>query len=53
MGAPYRADHLGSFLRPPELLQARSDPATTAERLRRAAAEALEQYGDYGPRDAP
>lgn len=28
------------------------DP-TTAERLRRAAAEALEQYGDYGPQDAP
>ena len=28
------------------------DPAT-AERLRRAATEALEQYGDYGPRDAP
>jgi 5-methyltetrahydropteroyltriglutamate--homocysteine methyltransferase len=34
MGAPYRADHLGSFLRPPELLRARSDPATTAEQLR-------------------
>jgi hypothetical protein len=32
-------------------------PATivpsTAERLRRAAAEALEQYGDYGPRSSP
>jgi hypothetical protein len=27
--------------------------ASTAERLRQAAAEALEQYGDYGPRDAP
>jgi len=23
MGAPYRADHVGSFLRPPELLEAR------------------------------
>jgi hypothetical protein len=28
------------------------DPAT-AERLRRAAAEALDRYSDYGPRDAP
>jgi hypothetical protein len=28
------------------------DP-TTAERLRRAAAEALENWGDYGPRDLP
>jgi len=27
--------------------------STTAERLRRAAAEALERYGDYGPVDAP
>ncbi|HSF07710.1 MAG TPA: methionine synthase [Methylomirabilota bacterium] len=34
MGAPYRADHIGSFLRSPELLQARSDPATTPEGLR-------------------
>ncbi len=34
MGAPYRADQVGSFLRPPELLQARSDPATTPEQLR-------------------
>jgi hypothetical protein len=27
--------------------------STTAERLRRAAAGALERYGDYGPVDAP
>jgi hypothetical protein len=27
--------------------------AETADRLRRAAVEALENYGDYGPRDAP
>ncbi|MGE0059398.1 MAG: 5-methyltetrahydropteroyltriglutamate--homocysteine S-methyltransferase, partial [Dehalococcoidia bacterium] len=25
MAAPYRADHVGSLLRPPELLQARQD----------------------------
>jgi 5-methyltetrahydropteroyltriglutamate--homocysteine methyltransferase len=34
MAAPYRADHVGSFLRPPELLRARSDPAVTADQLR-------------------
>ncbi|MDR7482603.1 MAG: methionine synthase [Armatimonadota bacterium] len=27
MGAPYRADHVGSFLRPPELLEARAQGA--------------------------
>ena len=27
--------------------------SSTAERLRQAAAEALERYGDYGPVDAP
>jgi len=32
MHVPYRADHVGSFLRPPELLEARS--AGDAERLR-------------------
>ena len=30
----YRADHVGSFLRPKELLEARADPATTPEQLR-------------------
>src|SRR5215212_3040699 len=37
MPAPYRADHVGSLLRPPELLQARSDYAegkTSLEKLR-------------------
>jgi 5-methyltetrahydropteroyltriglutamate--homocysteine methyltransferase len=34
MTAPYRADQVGSFLRPPELLQARSDPGTSPGRLR-------------------
>jgi len=34
MGAPYRADQVGSFLRPPELLRTRNDPAVTAEQLR-------------------
>lgn len=33
MPAPYRADHVGSLLRPPELLQARQSRAS-AERLR-------------------
>ena len=34
MSAPYRADQVGSFLRPPEILQARNDRGTTPERLR-------------------
>ncbi|HWC04931.1 MAG TPA: methionine synthase [Methylomirabilota bacterium] len=34
MTAPYRADQVGSFLRPSALLQARSDPATPPARLR-------------------
>ncbi len=34
MGAPYRADHVGSLLRPPELLEARRTAATDPERLR-------------------
>ncbi len=34
MGTPYRADHVGSFLRPPELLEARSSGARDPERLR-------------------
>ena len=29
----YRADHVGSFLRPREVLDARSDPGVTPERL--------------------
>jgi 5-methyltetrahydropteroyltriglutamate--homocysteine methyltransferase len=35
MGTPYRADHVGSFLRPGELLEARKNAATDPERLRR------------------
>jgi 5-methyltetrahydropteroyltriglutamate--homocysteine methyltransferase len=34
MTARYRADHLGSLLRPPELLAARSNPGVTAAELR-------------------
>ena len=34
MGAPYRADQVGSFLRPFELLEARRAAATDPERLR-------------------
>ncbi len=34
MGAPYRADQVGSFLRPAELLEARRAAATDPERLR-------------------
>ncbi|HET9994490.1 MAG TPA: hypothetical protein VFQ18_03705, partial [Candidatus Acidoferrum sp.] len=35
MGTPYRADHVGSFLRPGELLEARKNAAADPERLRR------------------
>jgi 5-methyltetrahydropteroyltriglutamate--homocysteine methyltransferase len=34
MPALYRADHVGSFLRPAELLEARNNPATNREQLR-------------------
>ena len=34
MGTPYRADQVGSFLRPPELLEARRTAAADPERLR-------------------
>ncbi len=33
MAAPYRADHVGSFLRSPELLEARRTAAQDPERL--------------------
>jgi 5-methyltetrahydropteroyltriglutamate--homocysteine methyltransferase len=33
MTTPYRADQVGSFLRPPEILEARRDPAMAPERL--------------------
>jgi len=33
MAYKYRADHVGSLLRPPELLEARKNPATTPEQL--------------------
>ncbi|HJT88937.1 MAG TPA: hypothetical protein VJ732_13805 [Bryobacteraceae bacterium] len=34
MKYPYRADHVGSLLRPRELLEARANPQVTAEQLR-------------------
>jgi 5-methyltetrahydropteroyltriglutamate--homocysteine methyltransferase len=34
MATPYRADHVGSFLRPPDLLEARKNAATDPEHLR-------------------
>jgi 5-methyltetrahydropteroyltriglutamate--homocysteine methyltransferase len=34
MPAKYRADHVGSFLRPPDLIEARQSTATDPERLR-------------------
>jgi 5-methyltetrahydropteroyltriglutamate--homocysteine methyltransferase len=34
MGVPYRADHVGSFLRPAELLEARRAPRPDPEQLR-------------------
>src|SRR5262245_1133668 len=52
MGAPYRADQVGSFLRPAELLQARSDPQVRPEQLReledRAILNALARQRDLG-----
>ena len=44
MALPYRADHVGSLLRPPELLEARSqhaDGKITAERLREVEDESI------------
>src|SRR5471032_1457987 len=34
MATQYRADHVGSFLRPPELLEARNNPKTDPGQLR-------------------
>ena len=34
MTVPYRADQVGSFLRPAALLEARKDPSTPPERIR-------------------
>ena len=34
MSTPYRADQVGSFLRPAEILQARQNPAVSADQLR-------------------
>ena len=33
MASPYRADHVGSLLRPQELLDARKDPGVTREQV--------------------
>ena len=49
MSEPFRADHVGSLLRPPELLQARSDHAEgriTADQLRQAEDAAVLQALD-------
>jgi 5-methyltetrahydropteroyltriglutamate--homocysteine methyltransferase len=52
MTTPYRADQVGSFLRPPALLQARSDPTTRPEHLReledRAILEGLTRQRELG-----
>src|SRR4030095_2792657 len=48
----YRADHVGSLLRPREVLDARSDPRTTPERLSaiedRHILQALQRQNDLG-----
>src|SRR5438128_9906566 len=44
MASPYRADHVGSLLRPPELLQAREEHRQnriTADQLRQAEDDAV------------
>jgi 5-methyltetrahydropteroyltriglutamate--homocysteine methyltransferase len=52
MAAPYRADQVGSFLRPAELLKARTDPSVTPEELRaqedRAILAVLARQRDLG-----
>jgi 5-methyltetrahydropteroyltriglutamate--homocysteine methyltransferase len=52
MAAPYRADQVGSFLRPAELLRARNDPQVTRDQLReledRAILRALARQRDLG-----
>ncbi len=52
MTAPYRADQVGSFLRPGALLEARKDPTTRPERLReledRAILESLQRQRELG-----
>ncbi len=52
MTVQYRADQVGSFLRPAALLEARKDPATRPERLReledRAILECLARQRDLG-----
>lgn len=52
MGFNYRADHVGSLLRPKELLDARTNPETTPEQLReiedRQIRRVLERQRDTG-----
>ena len=52
MTAPYRADQVGSFLRPASLLEARKDPGTKPDRLRAledaAILEVLARQRDLG-----
>lgn len=52
MATPYHADQVGSFLRPAELLRARSDPAAQPDQLReledRAILQVLARQRDLG-----
>ena len=48
MAFPYRADHVGSLLRPKEILEARANPALTAEQLKEFE-KALEREPPPGP----
>ena len=54
MTLSYRSDHVGSFLRPREILDARANPAVTAEQLReiedRQILRVLERQRDIGLR---
>jgi 5-methyltetrahydropteroyltriglutamate--homocysteine methyltransferase len=54
MAYKYRADHVGSLLRPPELLEARMNPATTPQQLQeiedRHIKRVLERQRDLGLR---
>ncbi len=52
MLSPYRADHVGSLLRPPELIEARKNPALAPEKLKeiedRHILRVLERQKDLG-----
>ncbi len=46
MRNPYRADHVGSFLRPPELIEARKNPSVTPEQLKQIEDREIERVLD-------